>query len=142
MEPIPNYNSSERYWRRRGYQKLNDARKKNVRVIRLKGPSSSSSSSRRWRIKAVPKLCFKIIIASPLRLWTKFRNSYIRKMNNLAGKVGSLNNESAFGTKRIPNQARQGARVVYSSEEIEDRLVLEIYKVLVASGREISSLQN
>lgn len=40
-------------------------------------------------------------------------------MSNLAGKVGSLNNESAFGTKRIPNKARQGARVVYSSEEIE-----------------------
>lgn len=90
----------------------------------------------------MPKLCFNIIIASPLRLWTKFRNAYIRKMNNLAGKVGSLNNESAFGTKRIPNKARQGARVVYSSEEIEDRLVLEIYKVLVASGRDISSLQN
>ncbi|ESR43955.1 hypothetical protein CICLE_v10013668mg, partial [Citrus x clementina] len=33
MELIPNYNSSERYWRRRGYQKLNDARKMNVTVI-------------------------------------------------------------------------------------------------------------
>ncbi|KAH9675651.1 hypothetical protein KPL70_018884 [Citrus sinensis] len=108
MDLIPNYNSSERYWRRRGYQKLNDARKKNV-----------TQALEDWRIKAVPKLCFNIIIASPLRLWTKFRNAYIRKMNNLAGKVGSLNNESAFGTKRIPNKVRQGARVVYSSEEIE-----------------------
>lgn len=55
MDLIPNYNSSERYWRRRGYQKLNDARKKNVTVIRSKGPSSSSSS-KRWRIGGA-KLC-------------------------------------------------------------------------------------
>lgn len=41
-------------------------------------------------------------------------------------------------------QIKQGKvlELVYSSEEIEDRLVLEIYKVLVASGRDISSLQN
>ncbi|KAL9427687.1 hypothetical protein AB3S75_029800 [Citrus x aurantiifolia] len=135
MELIPNCNSLKRCWRRRGYQKLNDARKRNVRVIRLKGPSSS----RCWRIKAVPKLCFKII-ASPLRLWTKFKNGYIRKMNNLAGKVGSLNNDNVFGGRRIP-RARQGDKVIYSNEEIENRLVLEIYKILVATGRDISSLQ-
>ena len=59
-------------------------------------------------------------------------------MNNLASKVGSLNTESVFGGKRIP-KARQGEKVVYSNEEIENRLVLE--KILVASGRDISSMQ-
>ncbi|KAL9424945.1 hypothetical protein AB3S75_031967 [Citrus x aurantiifolia] len=137
MELVPNYSSVKRCWRRRGYQKLKDSRKRNVRVVRLKGPPTSS---RCWRIKAVPKLCFKIFVASPLQLLTKFKNAYIRKMNNLAGTVGSLNTESVFGGKRIP-KARQGEKVVYSNEEVENRLVLEIYKILVASGRDISSMQ-
>lgn len=49
-------------------------------------------------------------------------------MLNLAGNVGYLSTGNVFGEKRIP-KARQ-APVVYSSEEVERRLIFEIYKAL------------
>ena len=82
-----------------------------------------------WKIKAVPKLRLKKIIVSPLKLLRKLKNSYLNLMFNLAGNVGSLNTDNVFGNKRIP-KARD-SKVVYSSEEVENRLVSEIYKALV-----------
>lgn len=61
-------------------------------------------------------------------------------MIHLAGNVGSLNTSKTFGGKRIP-KARQVEAVVYSSREVEERLVLEIYKALAASraGHELTA---
>lgn len=58
-------------------------------------------------------------------------------MVSLAGNVGSLNTSNVFGGKRIPKE-RQVSHVVYSTEEVENRLILEIYKALLAS-RELST---
>ncbi|KAJ4707043.1 Transcriptional repressor NrdR like [Melia azedarach] len=140
MIPKPNYNSLKRYWRRTRYQKLDGTRagsrwKKKVKITRLRG-----SSGRFWRIKAVPKLLLRINIVSPLQLWTKFKNAYVQMMNNWAGKVGYLNDANVFGGKMIP-KAGQGpaVNVVYSGDEVEKRLVLEIYKALVAT-QELSGM--
>ncbi|XVF81888.1 hypothetical protein PTKIN_Ptkin15bG0192100 [Pterospermum kingtungense] len=112
----------KRYWRRRQYQRLN-IKKNKLKVTRMGG-----GSPRFWRIKAIPKLRWKII-ASPIKLLTKLKNAYMNMMINLAG------NDYTFGGKRIP-KARK-VPLVYSSYEFEERLVYEIYKTLIAT-RELS----
>ena len=58
-------------------------------------------------------------------------------MVSLAGNVGYLNTSNIFGGKRVP-KARQVSHVVYSTEEVESRIILEIYKALLAS-RELNA---
>ncbi|XP_022759951.1 uncharacterized protein LOC111306318 [Durio zibethinus] len=118
----------KRYWRRRRYERLNGEvtrNKKNVKIKRFRG-----GSRRFWKIKAVPKLRWKII-ASSIKLLTKLKNAYMNMMINLAGNVGHLNNDNTFGGKRIP-KARK-VPMIYSSNEFEERLVYEIYKALIAT---------
>ncbi|KAA8547773.1 hypothetical protein F0562_004202 [Nyssa sinensis] len=118
----------KRYWRRRKYRRLHSAIKnrKNVKIVTI-----GSGRRRFWRIKAIPKL--RLRIASPLKLWTKFKNSYINMMLSLAGNVGALNNGNGnvFRGKRIPKARHVPAS--YSSDEFENRLVFEIYKTFMAS---------
>ncbi|OWM64412.1 uncharacterized protein LOC116207084 [Punica granatum] len=119
--------SIKRYWRRKKYKRLHAevAHQKRVQVMRF----GRGSSRRFWKIRIVPKLQWRI--PSPLKLLTRLRNAYVKMMFSLAGNVGSLNTNSVFGAKRIP-KARQ-APVVYSADEIENRLVYEIYLALKAS---------
>ncbi|XWS75508.1 hypothetical protein CRYUN_Cryun01aG0095500 [Craigia yunnanensis] len=129
QKPIPG--TLKRYWRRSQYQRLNGEVIKNknkVKITRLRG-----GSRRFWRIKAKPKVRWKI--ASPIKLLTKLKNAYMNMMINLAGNVGYLNTDNTFGGKRIP-KARK-VPMVYSSNEFEERLVYEIYKALIAT-RELS----
>jgi hypothetical protein len=93
-----------------------------------------SPAGRVWRIRAVPKLRLKI--GSPLKLWTKLKNAYMNTMLSLAGNVGHLSNNNVFGGKRIP-KARQ-VPLAYSFEEIENRLIVEIYKAL--ASRELTPM--
>lgn len=123
--------TSKGHWRTRRYQQLDGPiiGRKNVKTIRIGG-----SRRRSWRIKLVPKLRFKMVILSPLKIWRKLKNAYVNMMVNLAGNVGHLNNGSAFAGKRIP-RARQ-VKSTYSTSEFDSRLIFEIYKTLAAS-REI-----
>ncbi|KAL6324834.1 hypothetical protein AAG906_018361 [Vitis piasezkii] len=100
-----------RYWRRRKYQRLDVANKRNVKMVRLGG-----KQRRFWRIRQIPKLHLKII--SPLKLLVKLKNAYVSMMLNLSGS-------------RVP-KARQ-VPIAYSNEEFDNRLVLEIYKSMIAS---------
>ncbi|XP_030941010.1 uncharacterized protein LOC115965858 [Quercus lobata] len=131
--PKPVQGTLKRYWRRQRYQRLHGSKpvRKNVKITRFGG----SPRRRVWRIRAVPKLRLKNF--SPSKLWTKIKNAYMNMMVSLAGNVGSLNTSSVFGDKRIPKE-RQVSHVVYSTEEVENRLILEIYKALLAS-RELST---
>ncbi|XWS30758.1 hypothetical protein CRYUN_Cryun23aG0016500 [Craigia yunnanensis] len=126
QKPIPG--TLKRYWKRKQYQRLNGEvikNKKNVKITRIRG-----GSQRFWRIKAIPKLRWKIA-ASPIKFLTKLKNGYMNMMINLAGNVGYLNTENTFGGKQIP-KARK-VPMVYSSNEFEERLVYEIYKTLIAN---------
>ncbi|XVF20723.1 hypothetical protein REPUB_Repub12eG0027700 [Reevesia pubescens] len=117
----------KRYWRRRQYQRINGEvikHKKNIKIKRIGG-----GSRRFWRIKAIPKLHWKIV--SPIKLLTKLKHAYMNMMIKLAGNVGYLNTDNTFGGKRIP-KARKGP-MAYSSNEFQDRLVYEIYKSLIAT---------
>lgn len=129
MRPIfHNGSRIKRYWRRREYKRLHaetTADQKRVQVTRYRrgGPR------RFGKIRVIPKLRWRI--SSSLNLLARLKNAYVRMMFSLAGNVGSLNTNNVFGSKRIP-KARQ-APTVYSADEIESRLVYEIYMALKAS---------
>lgn len=118
--------SSKRYHpksRPTGYNGTFDGRRKSVKTVTLGG-----SPKRTWRIKSVPKLKFKLILSSPVRLWRKLKNGYMNMMLNL----GSSSSANGFGEKRIP-KARQSSSTTYTPTEFDNRLVFEIYKSLVTS---------
>ncbi|XP_044467745.1 uncharacterized protein LOC123197487 [Mangifera indica] len=133
----PFYGSLQRYWRRRRYQRLNGEAtiRKNVRLARFHG---GSSSRRFWRIKLVPKLRLKVVrsVASkPFKLWRILKNGYVGMMINFSGKVGFLNNEDRFARKGITNTKPGKNGVVYSYDEVENRVIYELYQVLMATGK-------
>ncbi|KAE8654979.1 hypothetical protein F3Y22_tig00117034pilonHSYRG00360 [Hibiscus syriacus] len=121
-KPIPG--NLKRYWRRRRYQRLygGEARK-NIKVTRMGG-----RSQRFWKIRATPKLRWKMMIASPMKLLTKLKNGYMNMLLRLGGSVGYLSAKNEFGGKRIP-KARKVA-LGYSTSEFDQRLLYEIYKNL------------
>ncbi|XP_010252982.1 PREDICTED: uncharacterized protein LOC104594383 [Nelumbo nucifera] len=123
---VPFYGSLKRYMRRRRYQRLDGTvtGRKNMKIVRFGG-----NARRVWKIRAIPKLRLKI--CSPAKILVRLREAYMDMMLKLAGNVGYLNNNSIFGSKRIP-KARE-VKTVSSNEEFEMRLVLEIYKSLLAS---------
>ncbi|KAL1824134.1 hypothetical protein DCAR_0312176 [Daucus carota subsp. sativus] len=110
---------------RKGHKRINwsGPNRNNMDTVRLGG-----SPRRAWRIRVVPKMRFKRVLSSPSRLWKKLKTGYVNMMLNLA------KNQSAnvFGGKRIP-MGRQFPTGSYTSAEFDKRLVLEIYKSLVAS---------
>ncbi|CAA2953387.1 Hypothetical predicted protein [Olea europaea subsp. europaea] len=108
-------------WRRKGYSYSRLSTGKTTRF------GSGSKEKRSWRIKITRKLRLKL--SSPLKLWRKLKNAYIDMMLKLARNTGSGIN--LLGSKRIP-KARQIPNG-YSRTEFENRLVLEIYKNMVAS---------
>ncbi|KAG6412466.1 hypothetical protein SASPL_125145 [Salvia splendens] len=114
-----------RRWRKRGYNRLSPPNRRSLKVVRL------NSSKRSWRLRLTPKLRL-VRLASPMKLWCRFKNAYMKmmlKFANIAGTSGAAN--TAFGANRIP-KARD-APMEYSRTEFENRLVLEIYKSMVAS---------
>ncbi|KAK1357480.1 Phytochrome interacting factor 3 [Heracleum sosnowskyi] len=117
--------SSKSYHRKRpaGYNGTFNGRRTSAKTVTLGG-----SPKRSWRMKSVPKLKFKLILSSPMRLWRKLKNGYMNMMLNL----GSSSSASGFGEKRIP-KARQSSTATYTTTEFDNRLVFEIYKSLMTS---------
>ncbi|GMI77019.1 hypothetical protein like AT2G47485 [Hibiscus trionum] len=125
QKPIPG--TLKRFWRRRQYQKLKGGeaitKRKNIKVTRIGGVSQ-----RFWKIKAVPKVRWRII-ASPTKFLTKLKNGYMNMMLRLGGIVWYLSAENEFGGKRIPKARKVG--LGYSNSEFDQRLLYEIYKNLI-----------
>ncbi|KAG8373756.1 hypothetical protein BUALT_Bualt11G0058200 [Buddleja alternifolia] len=119
MESIPLFNGSllKRRWRRRGYNRLSPTNKRNVKIVRF--GTAGNSSKRSWRLKLAPKLRLVRLAMSPLKLWYKFKNSYMKMMLRLANTSGTSNSGNIFGAKRIP-KARD-VPIAYSRTEFEDR---------------------
>ncbi|KAL0343384.1 UNVERIFIED_CONTAM: hypothetical protein Sangu_1225800 [Sesamum angustifolium] len=122
---IPFGGSLRRQWRRRGYNRLSPTNRRNLKLARL-----GAARNRSWRLRLAPKLRL-IRLASPFKLWHKLKNAYMNMMLRFAASAGYSNTASVFGAKRIPKA--RGAPMAYSRTEFENRLVLEIYKSVVAS---------
>ena len=120
-------------WKRRQYKRLDGKssttpNRKKVKIIRLGG-----RSRRFWRIKSVPKFHF-IKIASPLKLWEKLKNGYIKMMLSFAGNVSSLSNYGDFfHVKLISENHHRAPHVACAKKEFERKMVFENFKALMAS---------
>ncbi|KAK9116211.1 hypothetical protein Sjap_015158 [Stephania japonica] len=136
---IPFTGKLKRYLRRREYQRLDGPheyqpstnRSTKVRITRFRGHSMSTAKSshrRVWKIKAIPKLRY-LKIVSPIKLLKRLRDAYVNMMLGITGNAG----DSYFGSKRIP-KARK-VETVLRADEFETKLMVEIYKSLVASRR-------
>ncbi|XP_073119900.1 uncharacterized protein [Henckelia pumila] len=125
MEIIPLTKSLSRQWRRRGYSRLSPTRRS------LKTARFGGNVKRSWKVRIARKLRL-VRLVSPLKLWHRFKNAYTNMMLSLANTSHTANSGNLFGQKRIP-KARDNLKPTYSTTEFENRLVLEIYKSMVAS---------
>ncbi|KAL8034441.1 hypothetical protein ABFX02_12G028500 [Erythranthe guttata] len=125
-------------WRRKaGYNRISPTNRRNVKTARFGTGNSSGGGGgggkRPWRLRIGRKLrLMRLAAASPMKLWYRFKNAYMKMMLSLSETAGTSNSGNVFGTKRIP-KAREAAPMAYSRSEFENRLVLEIYKSMVAS---------
>ncbi|KAL5722057.1 hypothetical protein ACHQM5_005625 [Ranunculus cassubicifolius] len=124
----PFYGTIKSYWRRRQYQRL-DVNGSDTRVIRLGG-----KRKRTWNIKAFRKIRLGFKIVSPFKILAKVREGYINMMLSLTGNVSD--NQTIFGQNRIPKS--RSVRKITKADEIQGKLIFEIYKSLKAS-RELAS---
>ncbi|KAF5745238.1 hypothetical protein HS088_TW07G00821 [Tripterygium wilfordii] len=130
---IPGYDNLKRYWRRRQYQRLFN-NKRNIKVVRLgggEGGGGSANGGRRRRIRIlIPRLRLKFL--SPIKLLAKFHDAYVAMMVRLAINA---NNAKLFAGKKVARTSQQ-VSMVASGEQVDTKLVLEIYKRLAASRPE------
>ncbi|XP_073017986.1 uncharacterized protein [Primulina eburnea] len=124
MEIIPFTKSIGRQWRRRGYSRLSPTRR-NLKKARFGG-----NPKRSWKVRIARKLRL-VRVVSPLKLWYRLKNAYMSMMMRLADSSHTANSGNLFGEKRVP-KARD-LKTTYSKSEFENRLILEIYKSMVAS---------
>lgn len=131
------FESFRRHWRRRKYQRISGAThsRKKLPVLWLGGGSPDAPRRRRlWRIRRIPKLHWKIV--SPIKLLAKLNDAYAGMMICLANKMA---NGGFLGGKK-PAKPRH---LVWAStgDQVDTRLVAEIYKHLVASRRLSNEIQ-
>ncbi|KAL5722058.1 hypothetical protein ACHQM5_005626 [Ranunculus cassubicifolius] len=118
--------SAKRYLRRRQYQRV-DINGDDAKVVRLGG-----KRKRTWKIKEFRKLKLGFRFGSPIKFFIKLRDGYINMMLGLSGNVND--SHSFFGNKRIPTARRSVRnRKISKAEEMDVKLILEIYKALKAS---------
>ncbi|XP_022993314.1 uncharacterized protein LOC111489358 [Cucurbita maxima] len=121
----PSALSLKRLWRRRRYQRLGSgtgaARSRSFRLGRL------------WRIRRrAPKLRLKMV--SPFKALARFHDAYVKMMMRVANSVGSMYAIGGYGNgKRIPKPSNQVSLVSCGGEQVDTKLVLEMYNKLAAS---------
>ncbi|EEF36080.1 conserved hypothetical protein [Ricinus communis] len=122
------YDTLKRCWRRRRYQRLHCSTnsKRKLKIIRLGG----AATRRIWKLRTTaPKLQWKLL--SPVRILVNFHDAYVDMMIRLANNMGKLNGRGVFGRKKFAKDKQ--ISMVSCGEEVDTRLVLEIYKRLVAA---------
>ena len=120
------------YWRRKKYSRLFGGRENRLRVERGRRrvvlgnpPEEKKTKPRRlWRIRISRRLKVLREVISPRRLLTRLRDAYVRMMMSLAGS-GSF---SSGG----PIDFYGGGRAAASLKEYDERMIVQIYKSLVA----------
>ncbi|XP_038874956.1 uncharacterized protein LOC120067468 [Benincasa hispida] len=116
--------SLRRLWRRKRYQRLGSD---------STGPTRSRSFRvGRMRRRVAPK--HRLKMSSPLKVLAKIHDAYVDMMMRFANSVGNMYAIGAFGNrKRIPKPQNQVPLVSCSGEQVDAKLVLEIYNKLAAS---------
>ncbi|KAK3189386.1 hypothetical protein Dsin_028947 [Dipteronia sinensis] len=138
--PMACYENLKRYLRRRRYKKLSASThhsyKRKIRVSRLGSPGSNCG--RQWRIKRMPRIQLKIV--SPIKVLTKFHEAYVNMMIYFANKMANSSHNNIEGVFRGKKVARgRQIALVSSGEEVDSKLVMEIYKRISASQQSNTS---
>lgn len=85
--------------------------------------------------RGAPRLRFKM--ASPLKLLARFHDAYVEMMMRVANGVGNMYAIGAFGgggkRRMIPKPGNQVSLVSCGGEQVDAKLVVEIYNKLAAS---------
>ncbi|XP_021299377.1 uncharacterized protein LOC110428039 [Herrania umbratica] len=123
----------KRGWRRRKYQRLHGATrsKRKLRIPRL----GNIATRRVWELKTIPKPSLKMV--SPIKILTKVHGAYVDMMMRLVNTMGKANNGGLFRGKKVAKDRH--VSIVSGGDEVDSKLVLEIYKTLAAS-RELRGL--
>lgn len=122
-----NCESLKRAWRRRKYQRLHG----NKRKLIIKRLGNNASANRKLLKTIIPRRKWKIMV-SPFKLLTKFHDAYVEIMMRLVNKMGKANDGGVCKGKKIA-QDRHVVSMRSSGDEVDTRLVLEIYKRFAAS---------
>ncbi|XWS22457.1 hypothetical protein CRYUN_Cryun29cG0036600 [Craigia yunnanensis] len=117
--------SMKRAWRRRKYQRLHG----NKRKLKITRPGNTQTSNQ--KMKTIPRLSLKMV--SPIKLLTKFHDAYVEMTMRLVNNMGKANNGGVFRGKKIAHD-RHVVSMVSGGDEVDSRLVLEIYRRFAASG--------
>lgn len=136
--PYEYHESWNRYWRRRKYRQRikggSQGKRKKPHVLRLGG--DDAPRQRRWRLRRITKLRWKII--SPIKLLAKLQDAYVDMMICLAKKLANSSSNGGFLKGKKVTKSPQASLVVSFGEQVDSRLVMEIYKQLAAS-RQLST---
>ncbi|XP_072975112.1 uncharacterized protein [Typha angustifolia] len=96
---------------------------------RLDGAGGSSRRRRSWRIKIAPRMRIRILrLVSPKRWLAKIRDAYVRLT---LGFASSAHLGAGFGYGFGGEVAAFGRP---KSKEYEERMLVEIYKSIIAHG--------
>lgn len=126
------------YWRRKKYVRLDGYdrrswRRRRVEVATMGGTGGGGGSDRRsggrkrfWRIRIVPRLRF-LRLSTPKRLLIRLRDAYVNMMLRLANSPALAGAGGySYGAPAMP---------VRKVKEYDEKMIVEIYKTLVAQGR-------
>lgn len=108
------------YWKRRAYQRLDGGGRRRRRAV-----LGGGRRRRFWRIRVVPRLRFLARVASPKRLLARIRDAYVRMMLSFASS-GAI--AAGYGGAAVAGFGRPQLK------EYDEKMIVEIYKSLVAQG--------
>ncbi|XP_010922261.1 uncharacterized protein [Elaeis guineensis] len=114
------------YWKRRAYQRLDGGGGRRRRRSRVE--LGGGRRRRFWRIRVVPKLRFLARMASPKRFLARIRDAYVRMMLSFASSGAIAAGYSGYGGAAVAGFGRPQLK------EYDEKMIVEIYRSLVAQG--------
>ncbi|KAL6618729.1 hypothetical protein ACP70R_033868 [Stipagrostis hirtigluma subsp. patula] len=122
------------YWRRRKYHRLDGGDKATHQ--RLGAARQRGGWRRRLRVRV------RVILAAPRRALARARDAYVGGMLALARRASALalpGGPDSLWARRVPRRKQQQLPAAPQPTAFEQRLILEIYKSIVAS-KELSTM--
>lgn len=135
------YKSLQSYWRRKSYQKLeSSSMKNNRRVIKLGEGSRRRRNKRSWSIR-VPMRSIRTVlrIPSPKKLMLRLRDAYMNAMLVVAGGAQPALKKSSSRAETMLVRRVPRAREVKGGGDFEMRMMMHIYRNLMANPRQLTS---
>ncbi|XP_077217813.1 uncharacterized protein LOC143869575 [Tasmannia lanceolata] len=117
------------YWKRKKYERLirpGRPRRKRVELARMGGPNRSR---RFWRIRVTPRLRY-LRLGYAKKLFVRLRDAYVKMMLGFANSTG-FSYGSDFGRSIGYGNG--------SLKEYDEKMIVQIYKSLVAQGKLMGS---